>query len=254
MIICANGHETSEDLRFCDQCGILTVPDTALCAYGHINPHRHKFCGECGAPITAPTAAGPGEPTGRWTVDPSYRHHFRYLHDGTWTEHVADIGDGALGTDPAGTKQRARGRAPADILVGVVLLVLIVGAVSAAALFFSRSTQAAATNVQGQQSAAHPTAVPPAEFLPTPTTFRPLAVIGAPCSPSTVNGVQKNGAIAYCELLEESNTHMWSMYWGVIESPYAPDEDPNARENPNIAVCMKQTGLSREACVAELPS
>lgn len=254
MMICPNGHETSEDVRFCGECGILTEPDTQLCAHGHINPGQRKFCGDCGAPIAPPVASVPNGSAGRWAADPTYRHQFRYIIGTTWTQHVADIGDGTFGIDRPPRSERSRARTATDILIGVILLILIVGAVSAVALLFSRSVQAAPANVEGQQSVSRPTAVPPAQFLPTPTTFRPLAVIGAPCTPSSVNGVQTDGSIAYCEFLADSNTYMWSMYWGEIESPYSPDEDLSERENPNIAVCMMQTGLTRQACRAQIPT
>lgn len=253
MMTCANGHHNPDELRFCGECGIPTLPDTELCAYGHVNPDQHKFCGDCGAPIAPPLQTGFEESTGRWAVDPTYRHHFRYLDGDTWTQHVADIGDGIFGFDPPPRSRWLRSGTWIGLAAGVVILVLVVGAISAAAITFSRPDQADSDIVQTQQSVAHPTAVPPAQYLPTPTTFRPLAVVGAPCPPSSINGVQKDGSIAYCEMLEETNTYMWSMYPGAIDSPYPPDTPPNQREDPGIAVCMMQRVLPREACVAELP-
>ena len=253
MMICSNGHETAEGSRFCEECGLITVPgDTELCPHGHINPPHRKFCGDCGAPIAPPTPPESGGPTGRWMVDPTYRHHFRYVDEGAWTEHVADIGNGTFGVDPPPRAGRSKGRTLTDILTGGVLLVLIVGAISAATIFFSQSNEAA-TDLRQAEVIAGPTAVPPAEFLPTPTTLRPFAVIGAPCVPNSVNGVQRNGAPAYCELLEGTDLYMWSMYWGVIRSPFNENTDPSERETPGVAVCMMQLNLPRQACIAQMP-
>lgn len=251
---CANGHETSAALRFCGECGIPILPETELCASGHINPRQNKFCGDCGAPVAPPAAAGIDGSTGRWTVDPTHRHHFRYLKGTAWTQHVADVGDGTIGIDPLPRSSSSRAETWAGILIGVILLILVVGAISAAAVMFSGSDQASPDAMQAQPSVAHPTGVPPAQYLPTPTAFRPLAVIGAPCPPSSVNGVQKDGAIAYCEPLgDDHNIYMWSMYPGAIESPYSPETPLRERDDLSIAVCMMQRVLPREACVAELP-
>lgn len=252
MRTCPNGHDLPDDDHFCGECGALTVRNAELCAQGHVNSERHKFCGDCGAPLTPPPALGHGDSAGHWWVDPTHRHDFRYFSGSTWTEHVSDVGGGTFGIDPP-PPARARSRASIDIVIGVIVLIVVVGAISAVALLFSRSGQTAMGNVDAQRSVGPITAAPPAQFLPTPTTYRPLAVIGAPCTPSAVIGVQKDGNPAYCERLPDSNTYMWSMYWGDIESPYSSDEEPSDREDPNIAVCMMQTGLSREACRAEIP-
>lgn len=253
MMTCANGHENPDDPRFCGECGISTLADPKLCVYGHINHRQRNFCGDCGAPLTSPVAADSEGTTGRWAVDPTGRHQFRYLEGDAWTHHVADIGNGTFGVDPPLRSQRSRTGTWVGLAAGVAVLLLVVSAISAAAITFSRPGQADPDVVRAQQSVAHPTAVPPAQYLPTPTAFRPLAVIGAPCPPGSINGVQSDGSIAYCELLEETNTYMWSMYPGTIDSPYPPGTPPDEREDPGIAVCMMQNVLPRAACVAQLP-
>lgn len=252
MVTCANGHPCRDDLRFCGECGIPISPHTALCAYGHINPEENTFCGDCGAPVAPPVLTRSKQTHGRWMVDPTSRHQFRYLAGSRWTHHVADIGEGSLSVDPVPRAWRSQAASRAG-LVAAVVLALLVAAVAIAGATFSRLGQAAQPSPEGQPAVAVPTAVPPAEYLPTPTTARPFAIIGAPCSPTSVNGVQRDGTPAYCEPLEGTTTYLWSMYWGPIESPYPPGTPAADREDPSIAVCMAQRDLTRQACIAELP-
>lgn len=250
-MICPNGHESPGSHPFCRVCGVPLLLDQKLCANGHLNAEKAQYCVDCGSPVAPPQGPGIGGSSGRWRLDPTRRHHFRYFNGVEWTKHVADVGAGKLGIDP---KPRRRSASRTDILVGLVLLILIVGVISATSLMFSRSTPAAsgASGAQGP-GVAPSTAAPPAQYLPTPTTYRPFAVIGAPCPPDSINGVQKHGTVAYCEFLPDSQSYMWSMYPGAIESPYDPAVPASEREEPSIAVCMMQRGLTREACVAELP-
>jgi hypothetical protein len=253
-VTCANGHESPDDQDFCGECGIPTVPGMVLCAHGHINPGHHKFCGDCGAPIVPPVAADSAESTGRWTVDPTCKHQFRYRVGNTWTQHVADIGDGTFSVDPPPRARRSYTETWVGIAAGVVIVVLIVGAISATAISFSGNNKVARETInQPQQAVLPPAAVPPAQYPPAPSRGRPLAVIGGSCPADSINGVTTDGSTAYCELLPDTNTYMWSVYPGAIDSPYPPGTDPSQREDPGIAVCMAQTQQSRTQCDADLP-
>jgi hypothetical protein len=256
MMNCANGHEVPGDQNFCGECGVSVVPGMVICSHGHPNPEGHNFCRDCGMPTAAPVAADPTASNGRWTADPTCRHEYRYWDGSGWTEHVAD--NGSFGTDPTRKTER-RYLDWVGIAAGLVAGVLIVGVVSTTVIHFSRLDERAPAAAPSQPPlpplnvAPGPSAAAPAQFPPTATSALPLAAVGASCPPGSINGVTADGSVAYCELLPDTGTFMWSLYQGDIESPYPPGTDPLQREDPGIAVCMDQTEKSRAECDALLP-
>lgn len=256
MVKCSNGHEVSGDQNFCGECGLSVVTGFVICSHGHKNPLNHNFCLSCGAPIAPPVAAHSTASSGRWIPDPAGRHEYRYRDASGWTEHVAD--NGSFGTDPTRKAER-RYFDWVGIAATLVAAVLIVGAVSTAIIYFSRLDERSSAAALSQPPlpplnvAPGPSPAAPAQFPPTAKSALPLAAVGAPCPPGSVNGVTADGSVAYCELLPDTGTYVWSLYQGDIESPYLPGTDPLEREDPGIAVCMDQTEKSRAECDALLP-
>lgn len=253
MATCSNGHEISPAQRFCGTCGVATADGLGVCAQGHPNPESHIFCGQCGAPLVAPADSGPG---GRWTVDPSFRHQYRFWNGVTWTAHVAD--NGMFGVEAVDRKPKRNADTWLGVAAGLVLVVLVVGAISATAMVLSRNGQpsTAATAEQDWPPVLNveaPATAFPARVPPTETVSRPLAAVGGTCPPGSINGVTADGSIAYCNFLADANSYLWSLYPGDIDSPYPPGTNARDREDPGIAVCMAQTGKSRTACDAQLP-
>ena len=256
MVNCSNGHEVSPDQNFCGECGKPVVTRLVVCSHGHKNPEGHNFCRDCGAPIAAPVAADSTGSSGRLIPEPARRHEDRYGDASGWTEHAAE--NGSFGTDSTRKTER-RYFDWVGIAAALVAAALIVGAVSTAVIYFSRLDERSPAAALSQPPLPPLNVVPgaspaaPAQFPPTAKSALPLAAVGAPCPPGSINGVTADGSVAYCELLPDTGTYVWSLYQGDIESPYLPGTDPLEREDPGIAVCMDQTEKSRAECDALLP-
>lgn len=247
MLTCAKGHDNPRDNYFCSECGIPMMSATTICAQGHIAPRHQNFCGACGAPVKAPVPAAPGAPRGRWGVDPSARHQYRFWDGNVWTEHVAD--NGTLRTSPRPKSGVSSTERWVGIAAGGVTVVLLAGAFSAIATQFSHD--------DSQRIAAAPVAAPVAPAAPTPPTPSvaappddaapwPVAVIGAACRQGSNDGVTGDGSIAFCVNVRNTESYLWSLFPGPATVSAQSGGQPT---NPSIAVCMDQTERSESDCI-----
>lgn len=252
LVTCENGHGNPDDRLFCGDCGVPIVPSMAICVLGHVNLKDQHFCGDCGVPIRAPAGADHGSSGGRWNVDPSGEHQYRYWNGDKWTENVAD--NGTFSADPFSKAVKWHPETWVGIAAGVVTIVLVVAAmVGIASQLSGRSESASVTESSSSTSttaeaSAPPVSVPP----PIDTGIRPPAVIATPCRPNSSVGLTADGSTAYCERLEMTDTFMWSLNQGDIPSPFPVGEDPTRQGDPAIAVCMSQTDRSAAQCVEYL--
>jgi hypothetical protein len=252
MVKCTNGHENPADQNFCGECGVSLVPGMVICPHGHVNPEDFNFCAHCGVPIAVPVAVDSEASKGHWAVDPTCHHQYRFWDGSSWTEYVAD--NGLFSSDPFRPTGR-RYRHLVGIAAALVAGILVVGAISTAVIQFSRFDERKVAQSQSPLpplNVSPPSAAAPASFPPTAPAALPLAAIGASCPPGSINGITAEASVAYCELLPDTGTFMWSLYPGDIESPYPAGTDPGKREDPAIAVCMDQTPKSRAECDALL--
>lgn len=250
MVTCANGHENPPNHQFCGDCGIALTSTTVTCPHGHTASKRQHFCGTCGAPVRPPVPAVPGGPDGRWSVDPSARHQYRFWDGTTWTSHVADNGKLSTSAPPktgSSTTERWIG-----VAAGVVTVVLLAGAASAIATQFSSGgTNPSATPAAAAASPPPaPVVAPPPPPGPAPDAASPwpVAVIGSTCRPNSNNAVTADGSIAYCVTLRDTSTYLWSLFPGAIRLPAG--QDPAT--DPSIAVCTAQTQRTDADCAEYL--
>ena len=74
----------------------------------------------------------------------------------------------------------------------------------------------------------------------------PVVVVGADCATLGGAGVTESGQSAYCAHLPATDTTIWSLYQGRIESPAVPagmDSD-----DAHVQICVEQTGQSAADC------
>lgn len=251
VVSCKNGHDNPESRLFCGECGTPIVPTVAICVLGHINGKEQQFCGDCGVPIRAPEGAGPDSAGGRWNVDPSGRHQYRYWSSGKWTENIAD--NGRFGIDPFDGGKAWHPETWVGILAGLATIVLVIGATVGIAS--QLSTSASSKSSQASTSAPE-TAVASPGLPPPPPSAEPIAggvaVIGTPCLPNSSDGVTADGSVAHCETLRATGTTMWSLFAGDVPSPYPPGIDPRSMGEPAVAVCMAQTARTADQCAEYL--
>lgn len=190
--------------------------------------------------------------SGRWNVDPTARHQYRYWDGRAWTEHVVD--NGAFDTDPVPTaepQRRSRGdvwlpRAAAIGMTAVSALLVVAAFSTLQSIRKSEPTPARkAEPVLGPQT---PAPAPQAQQ----TTSQPggVAVIGASCLPASHTSLTADASVAYCEHVQGTEFYVWSLVRGEIT--YPTSADPGQSTSPPVAVCMEQTGRSPHDCVEYL--
>jgi hypothetical protein len=252
MVTCENGHENPTTHHFCGECGTPLSFAQAVCAHGHRNPDDQKFCAECGAPLVAPIAAASAASPGRWTVDPTGRHQYRFSDGSTLTEHVAD--NGKFSTDPLPATTSLYPEKWIGVLAALVTVVLIAGAISAIATQFSgKDDPSPVATAQSEPPRQLPDAAPPpvprtSQGPATPAAARLIAVIGSKCLPKSTNGVTADGSVAYCGRWQNSSTYIWSLFPGDIPLPDAPGVDASGQDDPSVVVCMSQTARTKQQC------
>jgi serine/threonine protein kinase, bacterial len=250
MVTCVNGHENPQNHQFCGECGVALASSRVTCPHGHIAAKRQRFCGMCGAPVRGPIRSGSGGSDGRWSVDPSARHQYRYWDGTAWTEHVAD--NGTLSTSAPPKTESSTAERWIGVAAGVVTVVLLAGAASAITTQFSGGETARTTTTPAAVAAAPP--APPPAVAPAPgpppdnASPWPVAVIGAACRPNSNNAVTADGSIAYCVNVRETDAYLWSLFPGDLGLPGG--QDPAA--DPSIAVCAAQTQRTEADCVEYL--
>ena len=260
MLTCEKGHSNPDGRRFCGDCGAPILPTVSICMLGHVNEKGQAFCGECGVPIGAPDGVVAGSSGGRWNVDPSGKHQYRYWDGAEWTDHVAQ--NGTFSTDPFSPPAKSRPETWVGMAAGVATLCLVIGAIVGIAMQLSGSTSSASeTQAPPTTSAVAGPPAPPVQPSATPPPAVPAAtapgvtlpaVIGTPCRPNSSNSKTGDGSTAYCERLVSAGSYMWSLSPGDIPSPFPAGAGPELLKDPATAVCMAQTDRSSEQCVEYL--
>lgn len=258
-VTCTNGHENPPDRQFCGECGTPMVAIAAMCPVGHVNAEHQRFCGECGAPTVAPDGLADAASGGRWAVDPTGTHQYRYWHGDAWTEHVAD--NGTFSTEPIAKPGRRRFETWISVAAGAVTLVLLVGAMTDIGMQLSRDAKPAAPQnapASTTDNAPAPAAVTAASDPSDAATPAPpgpeqaVSVIATLCRPNSSNGVTADGSVAYCERLTSTDTYLWSLFPGDIPLPPGVGLGTDQSVNPAVGVCMAQTGRTSAGCLEYL--
>lgn len=235
---------------------MVVVP--AICPVGHINAEHQRFCGDCGAPSIAPAGVASGASGGRWAVDPTGTHQYRYWDSDAWTEHVAD--NGTFSTHPFVKPGRRGFETWIGVAAGTVTLVLLVGAMTDIAMQLSRDAEPSSTPsaqapvLDNSPAPAAVTSVPgPTDSSLAPPEPTPTAsVIATRCRPNSSNGVTADGSPAYCEPIASTNTYLWSLVQGDIPLPSGVGAGTDQGVNPAVGVCMEQTGRTSTDCLEYL--
>ena len=220
---------------------------------GHVNREHQRFCGECGVPVLAHLSRKPATADGRWHVDPTPRHQYRYWDGRTWRRHV--VGNGAFSTEsrikttPRSTEARRTMRIAAATMT--IVSVILVVAASSTLQSIRKAEPPASRKTDPQLSPVNPisqaTAAEPRAGAESPT--RGVAVIGATCLLHSSNGMTSDGSVAYCERVRDAERYMWSMSEGDITFARAGDGETGDRADAAVAVRMQQTGRSTSDCV-----
>jgi Protein of unknown function (DUF2510) len=244
-VFCASGHPNPRKHFFCGDCGAQLYAYTVVCPHGHVNTGDQRYCGHCGAPIFVPADQDGDPTTGRWSVDPTGRHQYRYWDGETWTAHVVD--NATLSNDVTSRTRKWYPDTWVGIAAGLVTVVLITGAISAVAIQFSRNAETPPATMAQPTAGSPPvnSVLPPPPIPPVPASEPPaVAVIGKDCRPNSANSKTGDGSVAFCEPLEDTNTYLWSLYPGQIPTPAS-----SAMGDPAVAVCMEQTLQSDSECL-----
>lgn len=246
VVSCENGHENPDNRLFCGDCGVAIVPSMAICVRGHVNTDDQHFCGNCGIPLRPPGGVGSTSPNGRWDVDPSTKHQYRYWDGGKWTAHVADNGNFSV----AGFSRlgRLHPETWVGIAAGLVTILLVVGAIVGIMVQLSGgsgSSAGAPTQTSPSTTAAAQTSTAPSGSATPSVTVDAstpvVAVIGTACRPNSTNATTADGSTAYCQQLPSTRAYMWSLY--PVDIP-----EPAQGVDAAVAVCMEQTGRSPAQC------
>jgi uncharacterized protein YlaI len=248
-VTCPNGHDNPVNTLFCRECATQIVAKT-VCIHGHLNEDDNRFCGQCSAPVAAPIST-PSR-TGRWNVDPTARHQYRYWDGETWTEHVVDNGSFESDAVPA-PEPRPRTRAevwlPRAAAIGMtVVSALLVIAAFSTLQSIRKSEPTPATTAE--PILAPQTTAPASQAQQPPRQPGQVAVIGASCLPASRTAVTGDKSVAYCEHVQGTEFFVWSLVRGEIT--YPTSADPSQLTDPPVAVCMEQTGRSPQDCVEYL--
>lgn len=246
---CPNGHDNPVSTLFCRECATQIVAKT-VCVHGHLNEEDNRFCVQCSAPVAAPTPTS--SQSGRWNVDPTARHQYRYWDGTAWTGHVVD--NGAFDTDAIPTAvQRHRSRAdvwlPRAAAIGMAAVsALLVVAAFSTLQSIRKSEPTPATTAEPLLAPQAPAPAPKAQE--TTSQAAQVAVIGGPCLPAIHKAVTADKSVAYCEHVQGTEFYVWSLVRGEIT--YPTSADPSQLTDPPVAVCMEQTGRSPQDCVEYL--
>jgi Protein of unknown function (DUF2510) len=258
IVTCPNGHSSPRNRNFCGECGSPTV-SAKFCANGHAGRGDQIFCGMCGVPMGAPAAIGDNSPEGRWNVDPTSRHQYRFWDGTGWTEHVADNGKFAI-NPPDPFRPEGDKWAPRAAAVGMTIISILAVAAAFSTLHSIRTSEGVpspATKTDDPLTQANlapqPAAGSRAPAEPTSASLPAVSVIGSHCLPRSSNSETRDGSTAYCERLQDTELYMWSLYPGDITIPVpGPTDSQGEPVTPAVAVCMDQTGQTVEDCNAYL--
>lgn len=148
------------------------------------------------------------------------------------------------------TEHRRLRQIPTWIAVATGLATVVLIAIAAADVVRSMSSIEASTSSTTETTTEAPVAAPTQSSPPTDEgPFSDVAVIATPCRPNSNNSFTADGSVAYCEVLQMTDMHMWSLYPGEIPMPPAVYE---LARDPAVAVCMVQTQRDEADCVTYL--
>lgn len=232
-----------------------------MCAHDRMISAGQWFCSGCGTPLRVPDGVESDPSLGRWNVDPTARHQYRYWDGGSWTEHVVD--NGTFSTDSPGKTVPQKDRPSDRWMLRVAASAMTV--ISALLVIAAFSTLRAIHKSEIPPSPAtksEPMLTPLADMPPqagvgpsepvAPSAESLAAIIGATCLPNSSNAVTADGSAAYCERVQGTDTYMWSLLRGDILYPLSGDDRLDTPEGLALAVCMTQTERSESDCATYL--
>lgn len=172
------------------------------------------------------------------------------------------IPTGARTAPPPAPAQALRRNATPAKIAGVLLALMLIGALIFAGVRFARDDRNSASTVQPQPTTVlAPGTTSTSSSLATTTitattTTRtraapalPAAVVGSPRLPDSTPTVDVDGATVTCARIESSDSYIWSRIPGVI--PY-PTYAGKPVDSPWTWLCMDQTGRTMDYCSTAL--
>lgn len=239
----------------------MPIVPGVLCAHGHANPEDQRFCSACGIPIAVPVDAQSSSAPGRWNVDPTSRHEYRYWDGDSWTEHVADNGNFSSDSPPDSQPTPGQGGQDKWMLRVAAVAMTLVSALLVTAAFSTllsiRRSDTPPTPATMTEPVLTPVlAAPPQESsIPSAPPAAPtdlMAKIGAHCLPNSNTGMTVSGAVAYCAQVQGGDAYVWSLTPGEIPYPLTPDGSPAPPRDIGLIVCTTQTEQSEDDCISYL--